>query len=45
LPAEDVALLREKHAIYMVGDGRMNLAGLPERSIPQVANAIASVVR
>jgi len=39
-----VAQLREDHAIYLVSDGRMNVAGLTKKTIPQVARAIAQVL-
>jgi aromatic-amino-acid transaminase len=42
-PAQ-VAALREHHGIYMVGDGRINLAGLHAASVPVVAKAIAQVL-
>ncbi|MEO8241853.1 MAG: amino acid aminotransferase [bacterium] len=35
--------LREKHAIYMVGDSRINIAGLNAQTVPVLAAAIASV--
>lgn len=41
---EQVDLLREKHAIYLVGDGRMNVAGLTADTIPRVARALAGVL-
>ncbi len=37
---EQVEELRVEHAIYMVGDSRLNIAGLNARSIPIVARAI-----
>ncbi|GKY88803.1 aromatic amino acid transaminase [Sinisalibacter aestuarii] len=37
---EQVAYMREKHAIYMVADSRMNIAGLNERTIDILADAI-----
>jgi len=37
---EQVAALREKHGIYMVGDSRMNIAGLNAKTIPILAKAI-----
>ncbi|WP_375174289.1 aromatic amino acid transaminase [Pseudooceanicola sp.] len=40
---EQIASLREDHGIYMVGDGRMNLAGLSREDIPRLAKAIALV--
>ncbi len=35
--------LREQYGIYGVGDGRINIAGLTERDIPYVAEAIVKV--
>lgn len=40
---EQVATLREVHAVYMIGDGRMNVAGLASEDIPRLARAIAEV--
>ncbi|MDF1726541.1 MAG: aspartate/tyrosine/aromatic aminotransferase [Sulfitobacter sp.] len=40
---EKVEDLREKHGIYMVGDSRMNIAGLNQRTIPLLAEAILDV--
>ncbi len=40
---QQMARLREEFAIYAVGDGRINIAGLTERDIPYVANAILKV--
>ena len=37
---EQVAYMREKHAIYMVGDSRMNIAGLNDANIDILADAI-----
>lgn len=36
--------LREVHGIYLVGDGRMNVAGLTPDTIPRVARALAEVL-
>ncbi|WP_213685597.1 amino acid aminotransferase [Roseicyclus sp.] len=36
--------LREVHGIYLVGDGRMNVAGLTPDTIPRVAQALAEVL-
>ncbi|MGB1234929.1 MAG: aromatic amino acid transaminase [Planktomarina sp.] len=44
LTGEQVDTLRDEHAIYMVGDSRMNIAGLNANTIPVLAKAIASVV-
>ena len=40
---EEVATLREDHAIYMAASGRINIAGLNARTVPILAAAIASV--
>jgi len=40
---ERVEELRVKHGIYMVGDSRMNIAGLNAQSVPVLANAIIDV--
>ncbi len=37
---EQVETLRRDHAIYMVGDSRLNIAGLNEKTIPILAKAI-----
>ena len=36
--------LREVHGIYLVGDGRMNVAGLTPDTIPRVARGLAEVL-
>ena len=38
---EKVEELRKEHAIYMVGDSRMNIAGLNAKTVPLLAKAIA----
>lgn len=38
-PAQ-VETLRHAHGIYMVGDGRMNIAGLSPQAVPHLADAI-----
>jgi aromatic-amino-acid transaminase len=43
LDPETVVALREKHGIYLVGDSRMNVAGLNARTAPILAAAIADV--
>ncbi|APX90043.1 aromatic amino acid aminotransferase [Brevirhabdus pacifica] len=40
---EQVAALREKHGIYMVGDSRLNIAGLNAETVPVLARAILDV--
>ena len=41
---EQVEKLREDHAVYMVGDSRINVAGLNAQTVPVLAKAIASVL-
>ncbi|KNA51566.1 aminotransferase class I and II [Vibrio cholerae V51] len=41
--ADQMGRLREEFAIYGVADGRINIAGLTEKDIPYVANAIIHV--
>lgn len=41
---EQIKDLREEHGVYIVGGGRINLAGLTEASVPRVAAAIAKVL-
>lgn len=41
--AEQMGRLREEFAIYGVADGRINIAGLTEKDIPYVTNAIIHV--
>lgn len=43
LTEAQVNILREDHAIYMVGDSRINIAGLNPRTVPILASAIAQV--
>ena len=40
---EQVTKLREEHAIYMIGDSRMNIAGITEKSIPALVKAFVAV--
>jgi len=44
LNSEQIKTLRDEHAIYLVGDGRINVAGLPESSMDNLAEAIAGVL-
>jgi aspartate/tyrosine/aromatic aminotransferase len=39
---EQVADMREKHGIYMVGDSRINVAGLNAKTIPILAEAMVT---
>ncbi|BCW87623.1 Aromatic-amino-acid aminotransferase [Alphaproteobacteria bacterium SO-S41] len=43
-PAQ-VATLREQHAVYMAGSGRINLAGLTPATIPAFATAYAACLK
>jgi aromatic-amino-acid transaminase len=40
---EMVEKLRAEHGIYMVGDSRMNIAGLNEQTVPILAKAIVDI--
>jgi aspartate aminotransferase len=42
---EQVAVLREKHHVYMTADSRMNLAGVMPHNVEYLAEAIAAVLR
>jgi aromatic-amino-acid transaminase len=37
-----VEKLRAEHGIYMVGDSRMNIAGLNRETVPKLAEAIVA---
>ena len=43
LDREQVARLRDEHAIYIVGSGRLNVAGMTESNMPRLCDAIAAV--
>ncbi|MDO8882457.1 MAG: amino acid aminotransferase [Pseudotabrizicola sp.] len=43
LTEAQVNVLRDDHGIYMVGDSRINIAGLNARTVPILAAAIATV--
>ena len=45
LPNDKIERLRDEFGVYMIGDSRMNVAGLSEASIPLVADAILAVER
>ncbi|MCC5964247.1 MAG: aspartate/tyrosine/aromatic aminotransferase [Rhodobacteraceae bacterium] len=44
LTPDQIAALREAHGIYILGDGRMNMAGLNDQSVPVLAQAMAQVL-
>jgi aspartate/tyrosine/aromatic aminotransferase len=41
---DQVARLREEHAIHLVGSGRINIAGLPEAAVDRFADALIAVL-
>ncbi len=43
ISAEKVEQIREEHGIYMIGDSRMNIAGLNASTVPILAEAIVAV--
>jgi aspartate/tyrosine/aromatic aminotransferase len=44
LSAEQVARLRDEFAVYMVGKGRVNVAGLTKANMPHVVAAVKAVI-
>ncbi len=44
LSTEQIDRLRDERGIYIVGDGRINIAGLPENAMDELAEAIVSVL-
>ena len=44
LGADAVMRLREQHGVYLVGDSRMNVAGLNRRTVPVLAAAITDIL-
>jgi aspartate/tyrosine/aromatic aminotransferase len=45
LTKDQVEALREQHAIYIVGSGRINVAGITPENCGRLCEAIAEVVR
>ena len=43
LAPEQVAALRDRHGIYMVGDSRVNIAALPTEKLETLAKAMVAV--
>ncbi|MEM9427232.1 MAG: amino acid aminotransferase [Pseudomonadota bacterium] len=43
ISADKVEQLRNEHGIYMIGDSRMNIAGLNSETVPILAEAIVAV--
>ena len=44
LTKQQVERLRSEHSVYMVGNGRMNVAGMTEHNIPPLCDAIRAVL-
>jgi aspartate aminotransferase len=44
LTKEQVRTLRERHAVYIVDSGRINVAGMNEQNLPRLCDAIAGVL-
>ena len=44
ISGDKVEQLRAKHGIYMIGDSRINIAGLNSTTVPIVSEAIVSVI-
>ncbi len=44
LSKEQVVSLRRDHAVYMVGDSRINIAGLNSQTVEVLSNAVAKVL-
>jgi aspartate/tyrosine/aromatic aminotransferase len=44
LTAQQVEILRKQYAIYIVGAGRINVAGITPQNVERLCQAIASVL-
>jgi aspartate aminotransferase len=44
LTRDQVELLRERYSIYIVGSGRINVAGMTEQNMGYVCDAVAAVL-
>jgi aspartate/tyrosine/aromatic aminotransferase len=44
LNPEQVKILREKHSIYIVGSGRINVAGMTKANMDALCSAVAEVL-
>jgi aromatic-amino-acid transaminase len=44
LSADQVARLRDDFAVYVVGKGRINVAGLTSANLPHVVGAVKAVI-
>jgi aspartate aminotransferase/aromatic-amino-acid transaminase len=45
LTPEQVETLKSKYAIYIVGSGRINVAGITDQNVGPLCDAIAEVVK
>ena len=45
LTPQQVEALKQKYSIYIVGSGRINVAGITEQNVEPLCNAIADVVK
>jgi aspartate/tyrosine/aromatic aminotransferase len=45
LTPQQVEMLKQKYAIYIVGSGRINVAGITEQNVGPLCEAIADVVK
>ncbi len=45
LTRDQVERLRDEHSIYLVGDGRMNVAGMNRDNVERVCQAVAAVLK
>ncbi len=45
LDGDQVAALRSQHSVYIVGSGRVSVAGMTENNMPALCDAIVDVVR
>ena len=44
LSSKQVIALRQEHAVYMVGDSRINIAGLNSQTVEVLSNAVSKVI-
>jgi aspartate/tyrosine/aromatic aminotransferase len=44
LTRDEVERLRREHSVYIVGSGRINVAGITEKNIDRLCDAIAAVI-
>jgi aspartate/tyrosine/aromatic aminotransferase len=44
LTRDEVERLRLEHSVYIVGSGRINVAGITEKNIDRLCDAIAAVI-